>query len=207
MNVILMADIIDSRGSKFPANEYQFGFKEMVQMMNEKHCGSMLSPLTITLGDEFQGVIKSVKEALQIIIDMEESMIKGAKNYKLRYVLHEGVIDTPINHEIAHGMVGQGLTDARSFLQEMKGSNHRFRIEISNAKESGLLNKVFTLYQYLVDRWSVGDHLQVSLFLEGHDYKGIAKQLGKAISSVWRKRNSLAIDEYLTCKDLILSSI
>src|SRR2546421_13076826 len=99
--IILMADIVES--SKMEPGQLMADFKKVVELINEKHVKNILSPLTITLGDEFQGVINGAEAALQVIFNIEEELLKLTKPFKMRYVLVEGKIDTPLNRKNAHG--------------------------------------------------------------------------------------------------------
>jgi len=58
-----------------------------------------------TLGDEFQSVIKNLPAALDIIFSIEEKIAAGGQDFRLRYVLEEGKIETPLNRKIAYGMI------------------------------------------------------------------------------------------------------
>ena len=62
--VILMADVIGSRGAD--QAELMLAFKKVVDQAN----GTLdfVSPLTITLGDEFQGVVNTVGEGVQAVV-------------------------------------------------------------------------------------------------------------------------------------------
>src|ERR1700743_3564273 len=100
---ILMADIVGSRRMK--QTQLKADFQNAVQYVNLMLPDQLLSPLTITLGDEFQGVAASLLAAIFVIFRLEEHIISASKRFKLRYVLVEGPIDTPINREIAYGMM------------------------------------------------------------------------------------------------------
>src|SRR5687768_15871818 len=95
---ILMADIIGSSGKA--SNQLMKVFQKVVEKINLQQQDNLLSPFTITLGDEFQGVVKDLKAGLESIITFEETLIKHQLDFKLRYVLQYGQIDTPINPEI-----------------------------------------------------------------------------------------------------------
>src|ERR1700679_127228 len=110
-----MADIINSREADQLLLMNNFG--EVVSAINVSNKENLLSPLTITLGDEFQGITKGLKEAISVILNIEENIIITGNTFKLRYVIVEGAIDTPINSSIAYGMLGDGLTRARKHIQ------------------------------------------------------------------------------------------
>jgi len=198
---VLMADVVKS--SERRSNELMENFKSVVNAINTIYHSQLASPLTITLGDEFQGIAKTLKGALEILIGLEEEIIIQQAGFKLRYVLVEGEISTPINSDIAYEMLGEGLTDARKKLEEFKKSKRgRFSINLKNEK-SLIINNLFFLLSQFVDRWHEKDLYTVSLFLQGFNYKEVAEKIGKHETSTWRKKSSLAIEEYETCLSLI----
>ena len=199
-----MSDIIKSR------NKDQKGlmkeFDAVVSDTNRFFAESILSPLTITLGDEFQGIVNSLEEALSIIINIEETLIHKNMSFKLRYVLNEGDIDTPINKNIAYGMLGTGLTYARETLNLMKKNDHRFFVSAKNERLSNILNFSFVIFESIVDRWDYErDYPLVSAFLSSDDYKDVANQLNKNRSLMWKREKSLNIEEYRAIKAIIKS--
>jgi len=200
---ILMADIIKSR--KGNSKEILLDFKKLVGFINLKWAKSIVSPLTITLGDEFQGVINSTQNAFQIIIAMEEEIIKNNYAIKLRYVLHVGEIETQINKSSAYEMLGEGLTTARKSLNELKKSKRRFLVSSNKNSESlDIINDLFKLLESFIDSWKSKEYVIVSAFLLNKSYKEIAENLNMNISSSWRRKKSLNMEEYAICKKLIL---
>lgn len=198
---ILMADIIDS-GHK-DGKRLMKEFKKISDKLNEECKESFLSPITITLGDEFQCVVRSLLAGFDIIFAFEEEIVNHDANFKLRYVLNFGEIDTPINSKKAYGMLGDGLTEARDTLEKQKKSKERFIIKIEDPLREETINMAFKLYQYVIDDWKPKDYYLVREFLELGDYKEVAKKLGKDSSLMWRRAESLAIEIYLEAKKLL----
>lgn len=199
--IILMADVVDSHN--FEGKELMGWLQELVKFTNRIFSHAIQSPLTITLGDEFQGVVDHPVNAVTMLFAMEEWIIENEWDFKLRYVIVEGKIDTVINRKSAHEMIGEGLTQARKKLGEMKKDPYRMYISIQDTKKTTTVSKSMLLAQHFIDSWHPKDRTTVSGFLNGLDYKELAKKLGKDDSSVWRRRKSLAIEEYLVCKSLI----
>ncbi|TMV59141.1 hypothetical protein FGG78_35990, partial [Thioclava sp. BHET1] len=56
---VLMGDIVRSETSLAPDLLYA-RFNAAIDALNQDHAGSLASPLTITLGDEFQGLVCSM---------------------------------------------------------------------------------------------------------------------------------------------------
>jgi len=204
-SVILMGDVIDSNDQ--PQSKLMDEFKGVVQFSNGQYKDEIISPLTITLGDEFQGIVDSINTGVMTIILIEEQMIERNLDFKIRYVLHEGDIETEINKERAYEMLGEGLTKARDELNGLKKSSSRFHFSLKTEPTSNSLNKLFKLLQFFLDGWFQKDRTTVSGFLKGLNYKEVAKIEKKDESSLWRRRRSLAIDEYFTCKSLIYEAI
>lgn len=202
MNYILMADIIDS--TAYHSETLMIAFQEIVGNVNNKYKKQLLSPLTITLGDEFQGIPKNLGAAIEMIIALEEQILSSQLEYKLRYVLHYGAIDTPINPEIAYGMMGEGLSFTRKRLNEIKESEARFDCSIKNKTKSEALSNAFVIYQNVIDSWSNEDSKAMALnFIKWKDYKLIAEKTGKNRSQIWKKEKSLDISSYFAIKNIL----
>ena len=195
---ILMADVVNSSNQR--PEKLMDELKSVVEWTNKIFAGSIESPLTITLGDEFQGIVGSASEGVEIILAMEEYIIEEDYNFKLRYVLHEGEVKTEVNPEVAYEMLGSGLTKARQLLGEMKKEPNRFMIKINRHETVG---KMMRIIQHFIDGWHPKDRSTVSGFLQGYDYKALAKMHQKDDSTLWRRRKSLAIDEYILSKEVL----
>jgi len=203
---ILMADIIASRTKD--QKSLMSDFKEITAVITEKRKTWFLSPITITLGDEFQCVIKDLKKSIQLLLDIEEEIIRGKKDFKLRYVLLEGEINTPLNPKVAYEMLGPGLTRAREKLNAGKTEANRFLLEIKNKKRNKELNSAFEVYQSFVDDWRVEkDYYIVAEYIDEDDYSKVAKTLSKNPSLMWKRKNSLKIKPYKAIKHLITSLV
>jgi SatD family (SatD) len=200
--LILMGDVIGSRNKD--QSTLINGFKEIIQMVNKEKKTDFLSPMTITLGDEFQSVINDLPAALDIILKIEEKIVAGGKDFKLRYILEEGEIETPLNHKIAYGMLGSGLTSARERLESSKNDKARFVLQLVNKKRSRALNAAFLVFQGIIDDWKINkDYTIIGMFLQHKDYKQVAEQAHKDRSLMWKRARSLKLDEYFAIKEII----
>jgi len=199
---ILMADIIKSKEKK--PDKLIINFKNLTSDINLQYKTSFLSPSTITLGDEFQAIVRSLKNSVEVIIAFEEKIIQEKQDFKLRYVLHYGTIDTPINKNFAYGMLGPGLTEARNRLEILKNQGHRFFFSLGNKLLEDKMNFAFILYQSFVDSWKVDNFPLVAEFLKDEDYKKVAKKLKKDTSLMWKRKKTLKINEYIAAKNMIL---
>jgi hypothetical protein len=199
---ILMADIIES--GKKNSNQLMKDFKELVDEVNKTHAHAVLSPLTITLGDEFQCVLQDLSSCVTVMLALEELKIHTKKNFQLRYVLNQGNIETPINKEIAYGMLGSGLTEAREKLTEYKSTRHRFLISIENKFQQEMLMDAFKIVENIIDKWDIEkDYEVVSNFITLKDYKLVSQAVQKTRSQLWKREKTLNIESYNSIKNII----
>ena len=199
---ILMADVISSGQKK--QNQLMVDFKDLVHEINHTYKSEILSPLTITLGDEFQGIPKDLATSIKIILSLEENIIHKKLNFQLRYILHQGEIETPINTEIAYEMLGSGLTNARLMLNDLKEEKFRFKIAIENKLQNNVLNNAFKIFENIVQKWNLkSDFELVSNFIKFHDYKVVAEKLKKTRSQIWKREKTLNIESYNATKNII----
>jgi hypothetical protein len=199
-----MADVIKSR--VLDGGKMMRDLKTLVSEFSRQNKDEFLSPMTITLGDEFQCIVKNPAGGIQLLVRLEEKIIEKALNLKLRYVLFFGVIDTPINPEYAHEMYGEGFLMARQKLSELKDKDRRFYFELGD-EQSNLFNNAFFLYSSLVDAWKTSDYKLIHSFLEEKNYYKVSKKLGINRGTVWRKERSLNIQQYFAIKEVINESL
>ncbi|MFN8277810.1 MAG: SatD family protein [Chitinophagales bacterium] len=199
---ILMADVISSR--TFAPKGLAAQFAEVVAHINKRFKKDLLSPLTITLGDEFQGVAAHLPAAVEVLIAMEEAIVTRGLPFQLRYVLYYGSIETPVNTMKAHGMLGAGLTAARQQLGALKKKKRlRFHIETGKALRDSLHNETFFIFQSLTDGWHPRDSALLEAFLHWGDYRKVAEALNKDVSLVWRREKTLRIREYIAARAVL----
>jgi hypothetical protein len=201
---ILMADVVKSRDQE-PVAMMQ-AFNTLVRDLNTMFGCRLLSPVTITLGDEFQGVPDSFLTSCELILWLEEQRIDRSLSFTLRYVLHEGDIATPLNSEHAWGMLGQGLTDAREFLQEAKKKELSVLVSIGHPVAGQIMGEAFVVYANIVSGWDrEDDYPLVSTFLRLQDYKEVADVLGKTRSQIWKRARTLNMQSYFSIRNIILA--
>lgn len=199
---IIMADIISSRDID-KKNNFMGQFAQLTQKANDVFKDSILSPLTITLGDEFQGVVNNSKTLFELLFYLEEHIISKKYPFNLRYSMVHGVIDTKINEKIAYEMYGSGLTKAREALKTIKDGSDNYFIGI-NAEKDVPLKLCMKLYQSIKSNWKTSEYEVIAAFLKNYDYKEVMKTgLYKTRSGAWKKRKSLQIEEYNIVKNLV----
>lgn len=201
---IVMADIVKSRS--YNGEVLIDSFSRLVHRCNEMYENEILSPYTITLGDEFQGIVKSLKAAIETIFYLEEALLVEDLSFQLRYVVVFDKIETPINREIAHGMTGPGLALAREMLTKKQRSKSRFQFKLNYGHDFEL-NMLFRLVESLVSCWNKKDYIFIKEMLCNDDDKSVAEKFNKNRSQVWKRRKTLRIEDYSILKKLIYNQI
>src|SRR5690606_21289544 len=119
------------------------------------------------------------------------------KTYDLRYVLYEGKIESEINTQSAHGMLGPGLTQARKLLTEGGSSRLKFTISLKHESLSSQLEKIFSVIESLQKDWSSKEYPLSHAMIQTDNDTQIGKEIRRHRTSVSRRRASLKIAEFL----------
>ena len=199
---ILMGDVIGS--SKHDARHLRREFIGLVSSCNKKLKHDIISPYTVTLGDEFQGIATSLHALIEAIFYMEETILRKGLAFKIRYVTVHGAIDTPINRLKAHTMMGAGLTKARKILTDKSRGEPRFRFDLPDAYTMNQLSRLFLVLDGLTRRWDTGDGLLIFDMLANPHNEKVGVMHGKNRTQIWKRRRHLLIEEYRALKEAIM---
>ncbi len=201
---MLMADVLRSRSMN--PNELLDVLKTITSSINQSYSTAILSPLTITLGDEFQGIFNNLHSTVEVMMVIEEKTLVLDPRFQLRFSVRFDEISTPINEKIAHQMYGPALTLAREELQHLKKSNSRFSIYTGQTEMDHYLNRLFKVLQMLKGQWNSSHYKAIFDFLNGkRDYKELVKKGHyQNESGAWKMVKSQNLEEYLILKELIL---
>lgn len=189
-----MGDVVGS--SELDADLVQQSLKTFVQVVNETYNSSILSPLTITLGDEFQGVCADTVQGVELLLNMERIVLKQQLPFRMHFVLLEGEIDTEINSKTAYGMLGKGLTEARELLSSKKRDRRRFELRLNQPFLTTQLNRLFEVLDALSQNWKPEDYALIVSMLEHRNNQTVANLHQKNRAQIWKRRNTLQIETY-----------
>lgn len=118
--VALIGDIVKSRkldgGRRYSVQQR---LSSLLEEFNQVHQRSIISQFVVTLGDEFQGLLKSP----QIIPDLLWQLESDLTDVQVRIGAGYGTLTTPIQDE-AIGMDGPAFHNARAAITEAKSRGH-----------------------------------------------------------------------------------
>ncbi len=190
--IVLIGDIIGSR-EVADRKGLQEHFSSVLNQANHEN-SDLLSPFTITLGDEFQAVYKSSGRLFQDIW----SILAGMYPSKVRFAVGIGKLTTPINPEQAIGMDGPAFHYARSGIQELKESSYLFRIDGENLPGQNLLNQCLFLLSHICQGWEKNRFTILAGLMKNNTAKMLAAELGISTVAVYKNINAGALDVVMT---------
>lgn len=121
--LVLIGDVVASRHLSARA-QFQRRMKTLLEKVNGRS-RSLVSPYTLTLGDEFQAVYREADTALADAF----SLLAQMAPVQARFALAVGEIVTPINPEQSIGMDGPAFHRARAQLESLKAERHLFGVD------------------------------------------------------------------------------
>lgn len=202
---ILMGDIVAS--SDYEPVKLGMKLKELVDDANKNLAKITLSPYTITLGDEFQGVTRSLKSGIETLFYFEEQSLAKKLDFKLHYVLHFGKIETEINPETSYGMLGEGLTQARKKLSAKNRDRKRFNFSLDNKDHTEQLNRLFEVLDGIMEQWKIDDFALIIDMIQNSNDREVGEKHGKDRSQIYKRRKTLMIHEYNLLKKSVIHYI
>jgi len=202
LQYIFMGDITGSR--KLDSRLLARDLKKCLEIVQTKAGHLILSPLTTTQGDEFQGVVRSLKAGVSLLLLLEETLLRENFSFALHYVLHEGEIDTAINPQRAWEMLGPGLITARSALGRKGRGRRKFQFLLDDPARQRRLEAVFLLLERLQEEWSAKDHSLIAAMIASQRDEEVGRRTRKDRSQIWRRRRTLRIEDYRLIRDLAL---
>lgn len=205
-----IAIIADIKGSKKLDNRslVQEKLKNVLQNINTKYAYVITSNFTITLGDEFQGVLNDGVHVMDILFEIEKVMYP----VQLRYGIGVGNITTHINKEISIGADGPAYYCARAAIEHLKEKEKRRKtaksdihilFEKGDVMVSNMLNTIFSLLTVIKCSWTERQREIIWDMLE-HDDGQINTAMRFHVQQPAIQK-ALASGEFYTYKEAIIS--
>lgn len=188
-HAVLMGDLIASEAAT-SVRRLHSAFNTVIEVENERMAREMASPLTITLGDEFQGLFANMQSALIAMRHMRLKLL--TKKVKCRFVLGLAKVETDLNKVRAWNMMGPGLAAAREKLEEKRQPNaYRFSIPGDPTTE-GLMNAIGLSITLTENGWTERQLVLASaVYIDRTPISQIPKKL-KVVDRVYYKIKSAA---------------
>ncbi len=206
-SIVLIGDIKSSQAlDPQKRKEIQELLQQALEDINTEE-GGLVSPPTITLGDEFQAVYNSADSLLQ----HTWKIMSELHPVNLRFSIGIGSISTSINREQAIGMDGPAFYVARSGIDLLKESGFIYHISIADTSGNNSLLNLINGSLHLVSRemssWKKTRFTILYLLDQGVSFKEIAEHLDISESAVYKNRDGGSLDVILNLKNSITELI
>ena len=164
---------------------------------------NLISPYTITLGDEFQAVYD---KADNLFLD-SVYILEKIYPHKIRFSYGIGEISTEINREQSIGMDGSAFYNARDGISKIKKQRGNYRFNISGLEDieiEKLYNNSLFIYSNVLKQWRKNRYTILRETMEGTSVKDIARELKLTETAVYMNiydgsmREFIAINETLS---------
>ena len=178
--IALIGDIrrsrdLDDRG------EVQRRLQACLTDLNRQYNDVLISPLTITLGDEFQALLRNADEIWKIVFKIESQMYPTL----IRFGIGVGDISTDINTDSAIGMDGPAFYNARHAMQEIKKNEDCYKIK-GLEKDEELTNNMLAIISDNKKKWE-GNRIKIFHDVLGHKkVNAIAHNIGISQTAVYK---------------------
>jgi len=189
-----MGDLVLSQMSS-SFEKLHIAFNEAIERQNRIERHALVSPLTITLGDEFQGLSKTLVDGLSMVRGLRLQLL--TEHVECRFAIGVVEIQTPVNVDRAWNMMGPGLAQTREKLNEKRSDTcYRFALADHPAIES-TLDALGAGLTAIERRWTITQLEDISASLAGATAHEIAKRRNVSAHSVYKVRNSGEFDLYV----------
>lgn len=191
---VLMGDLVGSEAAEAP-DLLHAGFNAAINRENAKWRKQIAAPLTITLGDEFQGLLPSLKATLPVLRDLRLDLLDSGID--CRFAVGTVDLKTPLNTKNAWNMMGRGLAQTREKLNERK-SGLRYRFAFPEHAGTEILLEALGAGLALVEKgWTAQQLDDIRASLAGLTAAEIGRKRNVSAHSVYKVRSSGAFDTYL----------
>lgn len=207
---VIIGDIIDSKGIK-DRKQVQKTVKNVLSTINKKYSKDIAAEFSITLGDEFQGLLKNRNNIIDIISEIEITMAPVS----IRFGVGIGSISTDINFKRSAEIDGSSYHRARTMIEELESNESQYskrqaNILISSQEENieidQLLNSILSICTVLKSKWTLRQHEIIHTYLlnDENQYKA-AKKLAIGQSTVSKALNAANFTSYQSAMENVNS--
>jgi hypothetical protein len=204
--IVVIGDIVSSKKVEKRSalqNKLQEVFNHLNTSGTENH---LISPFTITLGDEFQAVYE---KADCLFLD-SISILESAFPQKIRFSFGIGEISTDINRLQSIGMDGSAFYFAREGILALKKQRGDYKFNIYGLEDpelEKLFNNFLRIYSNLLEGWNKNRYFILRNTMTGKPVKEIAKELKLSETAVYMNIYDGNIREIIAIQEVMINHI
>ena len=207
--IAIIGDMIDSKDieNRF---EGQQQLKACLDKLNIKYQAVLASKFSITLGDEFQGLLMAEAPLFQIIDEINQSM----EGINLRFGIGLGKILTDINPEVSLGADGPAYWYAREAInhihQKNDYGNTQLAVRMDEKEVEEVINSLLAASEAIKASWRDSQKvllqtlLELGIYEERFEQQALAQALQLNSSALSKRLKSSSIKVYLRARNTAL---
>jgi hypothetical protein len=199
-----MGDLVRSERSGSVEQLHQL-FNDAIEIENNHKRLQLASPLTITLGDEFQGLATSLRAAAFICRDLRLALLRDGID--CRFAIGIVRLKTPLNQDRAWNMMGPGLAPTREKLNEKWAvSMYRFVLPDYPVIQMAL-DAIGAGLTSIERRWTPRQRADITDLIAGIAPAELARRRNVSVHSIYKVRSSGQFDAYAVQWEAIRSAL
>ena len=206
--IALIGDLIGSKQLK-NRKQAQKDLQDMMAVLNQDY---LVSPFTITTGDEFQALLRPNPEVMRLI-----DQIALGFPHPIRFGLGLGEIVTDINREQSIGSDGPAYWKARAAIEAIHEKNDygssRIAVSLGDDELSQAVNTVLAAASFIQSKWNTSQRevlermLTEYIYDENFSHGEIAELLQISPSALSKRLKSSGLKVYLRNRRLAMKMI
>ena len=186
--IVVIADIVHSR-LIVDRRAFQRRLEKTLQQLSAKN-ESLLSPYTITLGDEFQAVYSKPDRLFRDFFMLQRSLYPN----RIRLVAGIGKLSTRINPRMSIGMDGPAFHRARAGILEAKQSGVLLRAVAEGTDSLGWIEPSMDLLSHVIMGWKRNRLEIMQRLLDGEETGAIARAMKLTPAGVYKNIQAGALN-------------
>jgi hypothetical protein len=189
--IALVGDVVASRRIE-ERLVFNAGLLHTIDRLNQRN-PDLLSPYTITLGDEIQAVFG---QAYGIFADAAV-LLAAVYPHRMRFSYGVGKLVTPINPDQAIGMDGPAFYHARDGIDRLKKEKRLFHVAGDHLPRPELLNHALYLIAHNMAGWNETRWKTLPLLYDGLSPQEIAGHMNLTDQAIYKTIRSGALYEII----------
>jgi hypothetical protein len=199
--IALVGDVVASRRID-DRSDFNAALARTIDWLNQRN-SNLLSPYTITLGDEIQAVYAGANG----LFKDASAFLAAVYPHRMRFSYGVGKLVTPINPEQAIGMDGPAFYHARDGMDALKKEEYLFHIVGDGLHRPALLNHALRLIAHNARKWNQTRWQTLALLYAGMSVQEIAEYTDLTVQSIYKTIRAGALHEIIALLDQIEASI
>lgn len=205
----VIGDLIGSRELE-ERRGFQYKLKTLLIELNTAYAHAIAAGFTITLGDEFQGLLTEPAPLLEVMDRIRMSIYP----VKVRFGIGIGTISTDIDVSVAIGADGPAYHAAREGLRTVKDRDGRYEQPFTDTLfykcdaagriylSMDMLNANLSLAGAIREKWTAKQHEVIeALEASGETLRVLAERIGVGHTSLQRRLDTADYYTYRTNRE------